>query len=89
VRGPAIIGADAEIVDAYIGPFTSIGPGCRIERTEIEHSVVLERCVVTDISRIEGSLLGREVTITTVATKPAAHRFHLGDHSQVEVQERR
>jgi glucose-1-phosphate thymidylyltransferase len=89
IRGPAIIGTGAEIVDAYIGPFTSIGPRCRIERTEIEHSVVLERCVVTDISRIEGSLLGRMVTITTVGTKPAAHRFHLGDHSQVEVQERR
>jgi glucose-1-phosphate thymidylyltransferase len=85
IRGPAIIGRGTVIDDAYVGPFTSIGPGCRIERTEIEYSVVLERCVVSEISRIEGSLLGREVSITPVARKPAAYRFLLGDHSQVEI----
>jgi glucose-1-phosphate thymidylyltransferase len=85
VRGPVIIGQGAVVDDAYLGPFTSIGPDCRIVRTEIEYSVVLGGCVVTDISRIEGSLLGREVSITPLARKPAAYRFLLGDHSQVEI----
>src|SRR5664279_925350 len=44
VRGPAIIGRDTRIVDAYVGPFTSIYTGCTIERTEIEHSIILESC---------------------------------------------
>jgi glucose-1-phosphate thymidylyltransferase len=35
VRGPAVIGAGATLVDSYVGPFTSIGPGSRIERSGI------------------------------------------------------
>ncbi len=83
VRGPAIIGAGTRLVDTYVGPFTSIASDCLIERTEIEFAVVLERCTVKDIPRIEGSLLGRDVTITRGERKPAAYRFMLGDDSQV------
>lgn len=86
VRGPAIIGAGTRLVDAYIGPFTSIAPNCVIERTEIEHSVILERCRVQDAERIESSLLGRDVTVTRTNHKPAAHKFMLGDDSQVELE---
>ncbi len=85
VRGPAVIGAGTVLRDAYIGPFTSIGADCRIERTEIEYSVLMAGCTVTDIDRIEGSLLGREVTIQPTRRKPAAYKFLLGDHSQVEI----
>ncbi|MFP4310733.1 MAG: glucose-1-phosphate thymidylyltransferase [Nitriliruptoraceae bacterium] len=85
VRGPAIIGAGTRLVDAYIGPFTSIGPGCTIEACEVEYSVVMERCSVREVGRIEGSLLGRDVTISSTARRPAAHRFHLGDHAEVEL----
>ena len=85
VRGPAIIGRGTRIVDTYVGPFTSIAPRCVLERTEIEHSVVLERCQVRDIPRIDGSLLGRDVEIGRAGRKPAAYRFMLGDHSQVGI----
>jgi len=33
IRGPAIIGAETEIIDSYIGPFTSIQKRCRIIQT--------------------------------------------------------
>ena len=85
VRGPAIIGAGTVLEDAYVGPFTSIGDGCHLARTEIEYSVVMDGCTVTDIPRIEGSLLGREVTIRPGDRKPAATKFLLGDHCQVEI----
>jgi glucose-1-phosphate thymidylyltransferase len=85
VRGPAVIGPGTRLVDAYVGPFTSIAGGCVVERTEIEHSVVLERCTVRDIPRIEGSLLGRDVEIGRAEAKPQAYRFMLGDHSQVGI----
>ncbi|MFU8841996.1 MAG: sugar phosphate nucleotidyltransferase, partial [Nitriliruptoraceae bacterium] len=85
VRGPAIIGAGTVLEDAYVGPFTSIGDDCHLARTEIEYSVVMNGCTVTDIPRIEGSLLGREVTIRPADRRPAATKFLLGDHCQVEI----
>jgi glucose-1-phosphate thymidylyltransferase len=84
IRGPAIIGAGSEIVDAYIGPFTSIQKNCRIMRTEIEHSIVLEGSEIADIgSRIDESLIGREVRIYKCPPKPLAYRFMVGDKSEI------
>ena len=89
VRGPAVIGAGSKLVDAYVGPFTSIGPDCVLERCEVEYSVLLAGCTVRNIGRLEGSLLGREVTLERTARRPAAHRVMLGDHAQVEIAEGR
>jgi hypothetical protein len=36
---------------------------------------------------MEGSLLGRDVVLRRTQRRPAAHRFMLGDHSQVEITE--
>jgi glucose-1-phosphate thymidylyltransferase len=84
VRGPAIIGKDAVITETFIGPFTAIGDGCRIRGSELEHSIVLEQSVIEDIeTRIEDSLIGRNVRLTRSGMKPKAHRLLLGDNSQV------
>jgi len=40
VRGPAIIGEGTRIVNAYVGPFTSIYHHCLVEDSEIEHCIV-------------------------------------------------
>jgi glucose-1-phosphate thymidylyltransferase len=85
VRGPAVIGAGAVLTDSFVGPFTSIAAGCVIERSEVEYSVLLERCVVRDAGRLEGSLLGRDVTVSQADRRPAAHRLLLGDHSHLEI----
>src|SRR5204862_490748 len=59
VRGPAIIGEDAVIEDSYVGPFSSIGPRTRVSSSEVEHSIVLDRCRIEDVGvRIESSILG-------------------------------
>jgi glucose-1-phosphate thymidylyltransferase len=83
VRGPAIIGKGTRVVDAYIGPFTSVYHDCEITRTELEHSIVLEQCVIIGVGRIEDSLLGKSVTVTVSDQQPRAHRLMLGDHSVV------
>jgi glucose-1-phosphate thymidylyltransferase len=89
VRGPAIIGRDVVLEDCFVGPFSSIAAGCHLERCEIEYSVLMERCTLRDVPRLEGSLLGREVRITRTERRPAAHRFLLGDHAEVEIAEGR
>lgn len=86
IRGPSIIGAGARIVDAYVGPFTAIGPDCEITACEIEQSVVLERSVIRNISaRIADSLIGRDVTIENSHQKPHVIRLMIGDHSVVDI----
>jgi glucose-1-phosphate thymidylyltransferase len=86
LRGPCIIGAGAEIVDSYVGPFTSIGPNTVLARSEIENSIVLENCTITDIgSRIGGSLIGKNVTVTKSDKPPRNYSFMVGDNSEIIV----
>ena len=82
IRGPAIIGEGSVIFSSFVGPFTSIGRNVRIEGSEIEHSVVMEECVIQDVEgRIDSSLLGRNVVITRSVRRPKVFRFVLGDNS--------
>ncbi|HEY6196680.1 MAG TPA: glucose-1-phosphate thymidylyltransferase [Candidatus Eisenbacteria bacterium] len=86
LRGPLVIGAGAHIADAYIGPFSAIADGVRIEKCEIEHSIVLDRSHLHAITgRIESSLIGRDVVVTASETRPSAHKLMLGDSSRVEL----
>jgi glucose-1-phosphate thymidylyltransferase len=86
VRGPAIIGAGATLTDAYVGPFTTIGPMCELTNCEIEGSIMLERSVIRDVEvRIADSLIGREVVVERSPLKPRATRLMLGDHSVVDI----
>lgn len=86
IRGPVVIGAGTRIAHAFVGPYTSIGDGCRLERCELENSIVLAGCSISDIPlRIDGSLIGRNVTIRKTDQKPKAYRFMLGDNSEVGI----
>ncbi len=86
IRGPAIIGKNTIIENSYIGPFTSIGNNTHIKNSEVEYSIVLRDCKVTDVKlRIEGSILGNDVEVVEATGKPLVHRFMIGDQSRVEV----
>ena len=84
IRGPAIIGEETRIINSFIGPFTSIYHHVLVEKSEIEHSIVLEHSRIVDISqRIENSLIGRNVEVTRSPLLPKAYKMTLGDHSKV------
>jgi glucose-1-phosphate thymidylyltransferase len=86
IRGPAIIGEESEIINSYIGPFTSVYHHVLIEDSELEHCIVLEHSRIIDVeSRIEDSLIGRYVEITRSPKKPKAYKMTLGDHSKVGI----
>ena len=86
VRGPAVIGAGATIEGAYVGPYTSIGEDVRICRSEIEHSIVLAGSVVEDLgTRMEASLLGREVKLTRSEGMPKTLRMLVGDKCEIKI----
>jgi glucose-1-phosphate thymidylyltransferase len=86
VRGPAVIGAGAHLIDSYVGPYTAIGEGCVIENAEVEHSILLSCCEVRNLAgRMESSLLGRNVKIGRDERQPRAYRFLVGDNSEIGI----
>jgi glucose-1-phosphate thymidylyltransferase len=86
VRGPSIIGREARIRNAYVGPYTSIGSRCSLEHCEVENSIVLENSTIAHVDgRIEASLIGKNVKIGRTHRKPAAYRFMVGDNSEVGI----
>jgi glucose-1-phosphate thymidylyltransferase len=86
VRGPAIIGAGAVLIDAYIGPYTAVGPDVHIEKAELEYSIVLEGSTVSNLDgRIEASLIGKNVRISRSPALPKAYRFVVGDNAEIAI----
>jgi glucose-1-phosphate thymidylyltransferase len=86
IRGPVIIGEGTRVVNSFVGPFTSIYHHCLIQNSEIEHSIVLENTRILDIpTRIEDSLIGRNVEIARSPIKPRALKLTLGDYSRVGI----
>ncbi|MCR3884547.1 MAG: glucose-1-phosphate thymidylyltransferase [Methanothrix sp.] len=83
IKGPCILGEDCIIRDSYIGPYTSINDGCNIEGTEIEDSVIMEGCTISNAGRIVESLIGKNVVIGENGRRPAGHRFIAGDNSEI------
>lgn len=85
VRGPVVVGPRARISDSFIGPFSAIGADCEIERSEVEHSIVLEHSRIIGVERLEDSLIGRHVEVTRSRRRPRASRLMVGDHCQVDL----
>ena len=86
IRGPAIIGENTRIENAFVGPYTSIYHDCLIRNCEIEHSVVLENSKILDTpARIADSLIGRNVEVTRTGGQTKTLKMMIGDHSQVGI----
>jgi glucose-1-phosphate thymidylyltransferase len=86
VRGPAIIGRDAVIERAYIGPYTAISDRVTVRGAEVEHSILLADSRIEDLeARVESSLIGRGSVIARSEAKPRAYRFMVGDSSVIGI----
>jgi glucose-1-phosphate thymidylyltransferase len=86
VRGPAIIGAGAQISDSYIGPYTAIDRDVVITGSEVEHSIVLAGSSIRDLhARMEASLLGKNVRLSRSEGMPKTLRFLVGDNADISI----
>lgn len=83
VRGPAVVGQGTIIEDAFIGPYTSIGPGCTIKNSALEHCVVLEGVKVEGVERLADSILGRNSLVRRISGNYQALRLMIGDDAEV------
>lgn len=86
VRGPAVIGAGAQLTDAYIGPYTSIDAGVVVERSEVEYSIVLEGSRIADLgARLEASLIGKHSQVVRTDGMPRTFRLLVGDKCEIQL----
>jgi glucose-1-phosphate thymidylyltransferase len=84
IVGPTVIGPDARLADAYIGPYTSIGAGAQIEGVEIERSIVADGASITHVGgRIVASVVGRKARVSRDFSLPRALRLRVGDGTEV------
>ena len=86
IRGPVVVGAGTTVTDSFIGPFSAVAAGCEILRSEIEHSVIMERSRVIDVPRLEDSLVGRDAVVMRTSARPRALRLMVGDHCQIDIE---
>jgi len=84
LRGPAIVGQGVVLEDAHIGPYTSIGDGAIVRRSEVEHSILLDHCRIEGVPyRLVDSLVGRQAELTTGGGSRSAVSVVAGDMSRV------
>lgn len=88
ILGPAHIAANAMVEGAYIGPFTSVGPGATVRKAEVEFSILEDNSVVEDVPlRLHECILGVGARVTKRGALPKAHKLILGDLSSLELAE--
>jgi glucose-1-phosphate thymidylyltransferase len=84
IRGPVAVGPGAHVIDAYLGPYTSVGAGACIENAEIENSVVHAGARIQRVGgRLEASVIGRDAHVHRDFALPRALRMHIGDRAEV------
>lgn len=84
IVGPTVIGPGAAVADAYIGPYTSIGAGSRVEGAEIERSIIGEGASVVHVgSRLVASVVGRGARVFRDFSLPRALRLRIGEGSEI------
>jgi len=85
LRGPLVIGPEAVLRDAYVGPYTSIGAGVEVDGAEIEHSIVLPRAQLRYVgTRIESSVIGAGARVAREFRKPSSTtRLSIGPGAEV------
>ena len=85
IKGPCIIGACSVISDSYIGPYTSVGDGCRISGTEVEDSIIMDDSTISKAGKVVESLIGRNVRVQEGLTLPKGNRLIVGDNSDISL----
>ncbi|HID93041.1 MAG TPA: glucose-1-phosphate thymidylyltransferase [bacterium (Candidatus Stahlbacteria)] len=85
VRGPAVIGERSMIKNSFIGPYTSVGNDCVIVNSGLEHSVILDGVKISDVERLEDSILGRNAIVKRGSLHRHVFKFMIGDDAEVSV----
>ena len=85
IRGPVSVAEGCLIKDSFIGPFTSIGENVVINKSSIEHSVILEDCNINNIERLADSVLGKNGRLLKREGGLRPKKLFVGDNANIEL----
>lgn len=84
IRGPVVIGEDTIIENSYIGPYSSIKNKIRIINCEIENSVILDGCYISNVDKvIDSSIIEQNCIIIKEELHRKVSTFILGKNSKL------
>ena len=84
IVGPTVIGPGACVTDSYVGPYTSIGEGVRIQGAEIERSIVEAGASISHVgSRLSASVIGRDARVFRDFELPRSLRLNVGSGAEI------
>ena len=86
IRGPCFVGEGSVVEGSYVGPYTSIGSGCRLVGVEVENSVLMDGVVLERVgTRVVDSIVGAETVVRGNASVPRGIKLIVGEKSVVEL----
>ena len=86
IRGPVIIDDNVEIKDGFVGPFTHISHGVKLEKTHIENSVIMEGVEIRNMSKpIDGSIMGPGSKITNGGSPHRPIELFIGEMANIKL----
>jgi glucose-1-phosphate thymidylyltransferase len=83
---PAFVHASAEIKHSVVGPYASIGPGCKVTASRIEDSI-LEDGATVEAAALKGSFIGRRARVQGRSADDPPLAVNIGDDSSIQFQE--
>lgn len=86
IKGPTIIGENTIIKkNVCIGPYSSIGNNCKINKGEIENSIIMDNCTIDADIRITNSLIAPYSNIGSSDFTLSRKKFILGERSLIKL----
>jgi glucose-1-phosphate thymidylyltransferase len=86
VRGPSYIGRGTLVEESYVGPYTSVGEGCKLVRVEVENSVLMDRVELSNLNvRVFNSLIGSDAVVRGGEGRPRGLKLILGGRSRLDL----
>ncbi len=79
---PVFIHPTAEVSEAVIGPYVSVGPNCKINQAVIKDSIIEEGTHIKQAA-LTHSIIGRNCVVQGQSNKEEAASLSIGDNSEV------
>ncbi len=84
IRGPVVIGEHAEIKNANIGPYVTLGRSTKVDGVTIANTMVFDQAVITGGASIADSLIGKAANLHLPKESGITKKLIVGDKTVIQ-----